>query len=146
ALSGWPDRVQPAIDAPYRRRSAERALFDAAPDRPAPLDALLTAPVHGPNTVQRVEDEAPATVQVLRHERRAAQAPVWNDTGAVIFIGGVGLLAFIAGIAAFRRVLAGHQATDGTVLIGGVLAIIGLIFIGTAGWNLTRQRNNKRAA
>lgn len=144
ALSGWPDRVQPAIDAPYRRRSAERALFDAAPDRPAPLDVLLTAPVHGPNTLPRPEDDAPATVQVLRHEKRAAQAPVLNDTGAVIFIGGIGLLAFIAGIAAFRRVLAGHEATDGTVLIGGVLAVIGLVFLGTAGWNLTRERNNKR--
>jgi len=144
ALSGWPDRVQPPVDAPYRRRSAERALFDAAPDRPAPLDVLLTAPVHGPNTLPRSEDDAPATVQVLRHEKRAAQAPVLNDTGAVIFIGGIGLLAFIAGIAAFRRVLAGHEATDGTVLIGGVLAVIGLVFLGTAGWNLTRERNNKR--
>ena len=146
ALSGWPDRVQPAIDAPYRRRSAERALFDAAPDRPAPLDLLLTAPVHGPNSVQHPEDEAPATVQVLRHEKRAAQPPVLNDTGAVIFIGGIGLLAFAAGIAAFRRVLAAQQATDGTILIGGVLAVIGLIFIGVAGWNLTRKRNNKRPA
>lgn len=145
ALSGWPDRVQPPIDAPYRRRSAERALFDAAPDRPAPLDLLLTAPVQGPNTLQRAEDEAPATVQVLRHEKRSP-APALNDTGAVVFIGGVGLLAFAAGIAAFRRVLAGHQATDGTILIGGVLAVIGLVFIGAAGWNLTRKRNDKRVA
>jgi len=146
ALSGWPDRVQPPVDAPYRRRSAERALFDAAPDRPAPLDLLLTAPVHGPHSASRPEDEAPATVQVLRHERRAAQAPVLNDTGAVIFIGGIGLLAFAAGVAAFRRVLAAQQASDGTVLVGGVLAVIGLIFIGVAGWNLTRKRNNKRDA
>jgi lysozyme len=146
ALSGWPDRIQPAIDAPYRRRSAERALFDAAPDRPAPLDLLLTAPVHGPHTLPRAEDETPATVQVLRHEKRPAQAPVLNDTGAVIFIGGIGLLAFAAGIAAFRRVLAAQQATDGTVLIGGVLAVTGLIFIGVAGWNLTRKRNNKSVA
>jgi GH24 family phage-related lysozyme (muramidase) len=145
ALGGWPDRVQPAIDAPYRRRSAERALFDAAPDRPAPLDLLLTAPVHGPNTIQRTEDEAPATVQVLRHEKRSP-APVLNDTGAVIFIGGIGLLAFAAGVAAFRRVLAAQQASDCTVLIGGVLAVIGLIFIGVAGWNLTRKRNDKRVA
>ena len=144
ALSGWPDRVQPAIDAPYRRRSAERALFDTAPERAAPLDLLLTAPVQGPGAkIAPVEDEVPATVQVLRHEKRAA-APVLNDTGAVVFIGGIGLLAFAAGVAAFRRVLAGHQATDGTVLIGGLLAVIGLIFIGTAGWNLTRKRNNKR--
>ena len=143
ALSGWPDRVQPAIDAPYRRRSAERALFDTAPEHAAPLDLLLTAPVQGPGAkTAPVEDEVPATVQVLRHEKRAA-APVLNDTGAVVFIGGIGLLAFAAGVAAFRRVLAGHQATDGTVLIGGALAVIGLIFIGTAGWNLTRKRNNK---
>jgi len=145
ALSGWPDRVQPAIDAPYRRRSAERALFDAAPDRPAPLDVLLTAPVHGPNAIQPAGDDAPATVQVLRHEKRAASSAPRNDTGAIIFIGGIGLLAFAASIAAFRRVLAGHQATDGTVLIGGVLAVLGLIFIGTAGWNLTRKRNNTSA-
>ncbi|MGH7027528.1 glycoside hydrolase family protein [Brevundimonas sp.] len=145
ALSGWPDRVQPPIDAPYRRRSAERALFDAAPDRPAPLDLLLTAPVQGPGarTETPAEESAPATVQVLRHEKRTVQPPPWNDTGAVIFIGGIGLLAFAAGIAAFRRVLAAQQATDGTVLIGGVLAVIGLIFIGVAGWNLTRKRNNK---
>ena len=143
ALSGWPDRVQPAIDAPYRRRSAERALFDAAPDRPAPLDVLLTAPVQGP--IQRPEEDTPATVQVLRHEKRSP-APALNDTGAVVFIGGIGLLAFAAGIAAFRRVLAGYQATDGTILIGGVLALIGLIFIGVAGWNLTRKRNNKPTA
>ncbi|WP_313002422.1 lysozyme [Brevundimonas sp.] len=146
ALSGWPDRVQPPVDAPYRRRSAERALFDAAPDRPAPLDLLLTAPVRGPHSGSRADDEAPATVQVLRHERRAAQAPVLNDTGAVIFIGGIGLLAFAASVAAFRRVLAAQQASDGTVLIGGALAVIGLIFIGVAGWNLTRKRNNKRVA
>ena len=146
ALSGWPDRVQPPVDAPYRRRSAERALFDAAPDRPAPLDLLLTAPVHGPGarTETPAEEAPPATVQVLRHERRAA-APVLNDTGAVVFIGGIGLLAFAAGVVAFRRVLAGQQATDGTIVIGGVLAIIGLIFISTAGWNLTRKRNNKSA-
>jgi len=146
ALSGWPDRVQPPVDAPYRRRSAERALFDAAPDRPAPLDLLLTAPVRGPQSGAHAHDETPATVQVLRHERRAAQAPVLNDTGAVIFIGGIGLLAFAAGVAAFRRVLAAQQASDGTVLIGGALAVIGLIFIGVAGWNLTRKRNNKRVA
>ncbi|MEG0818698.1 MAG: hypothetical protein RSG56_04575, partial [Brevundimonas sp.] len=98
----------------------------------------------GARTETPAEEAPPATVQVLRHERRAA-APVLNDTGAVVFIGGIGLLAFAAGVVAFRRVLAGQQATDGAIVIGGVLAIIGLIFIGTAGWNLTRKRNNKSA-
>ena len=144
ALAGWPDRTPPPVDALYRRRSAERALFDAAPDRPAPLDLLLTAPVQGPGARSDAPDDggAPATVQVLRHERRATPAAHAGDTGAIIFIGGIGLLAFAAGVAAFRRTLTA-QSTDGAMLIGGVLVLLGLVFIGVAGWNLTRNRNNK---
>lgn len=146
ALSSWPDRTPPPVDALYRRRSAERALFDTPADRPAPLDQLLTAPVQGPGArsdSSAPEDGAPATVQVLRHERRPPAAHA-GDTGAVVFIGGIGLLAFAAGIAAFRRTLTA-QSTDGAVLIGGVLVLLGLIFIGVAGWNLLRNRNNKSA-
>ena len=68
-----------------------------------------------------------------------------EDTGAVIFIGGIGLLAFMAGIAAFRRTVTAAQSTDGAALIGGVLVLLGLIFIGVAGWNLARNRNNQSA-
>ncbi|HEY1073784.1 MAG TPA: lysozyme [Brevundimonas sp.] len=147
ALSGWPDRTPPPVDALYRRRSAERALFDTPADRPAPLDQLLTAPVQGPGARSDApaDDSAPATIQVLRHERRPAPTAHAGDTGAVIFIGGIGLLAFMAGIAAFRRTLTASQSADGAMLIGGVLVLLGLTFIGVAGWNLLRNRNNKSA-
>lgn len=143
ALSGWPDRTPPPVDALYRRRSAERALFDTAPDRPAPLDLLLTAPVQGPGAAADADDSAPATVQVLRHERRPAPAAHAGETGAVAFIGGIGLLAFATGIAAFRGHLTASQTVDRSMLIGGALMLLGLIFIGAAGWTLTRKRNNK---
>lgn len=143
ALSGWPDRTPPPVDALYRRRSAERALFDTAPDRPAPLDLLLTAPVQGPGATADADDSAPATVQVLRHERRPAPAAHAGETGAVAFIGGIGLLAFATGIAAFRGNLTASQTVDRSMLIGGALMLLGLIFIGAAGWTLTRNRNNK---
>lgn len=148
ALSGWPDRTPPPVDALYRRRSAERALFDTAPDRPAPLDLLLTAPVQGPDARSETaaDEDAPATVQVLRHERRPAPAAHAGDTGAVVFIGGLGVLAFAAGIAAFRGILTASQTTDRAALIGGVLMLIGLIFIGVAGWALIRNRHNKSVA
>lgn len=148
ALSGWPDRTPPPVDALYRRRSAERALFDTPADRPAPLDQLLTAPVQPPRTrsgSSPADDGAPASVQVMRHERRPMPAAHAGDTGAVIFIGGIGLLAFMAGIAAFRRTVTAAQSTDGAALIGGVLVLLGLIFIGVAGWNLARNRNNQSA-
>lgn len=147
ALIGWPDRTPPPVDALYRRRSAERALFDTAPDRPASLDLLLTAPVQGPDAKSDTgaDDDAPATVQVLRHERRPAPTHA-GDTGAVVFIGGIGLLAFAAGIAAFRGILTASQTTDRAVLIGGVLVLLGLIFISVAGWALIRNRHNKSVA
>ncbi|WP_354087919.1 lysozyme [Brevundimonas faecalis] len=145
AMSGWPDRTPPPVDAPYRRRSAERALFDVPAEQAAPLDRLLTAPVYGAGGPPRTEDRdaPPATVQILRHEKTDAPSPALGDTGAVVFIGGVGLLAFAAGIAAFRRLLGTQPISTGTMVVGVALALIGLIFIGTAGWNLMRARNKK---
>lgn len=135
ALTGWPERASPPVDALYRRRSAERALFDAPGDRPAPLEALLTAPVRGPGTAEPPAEAAPPTVPVMRHEARvAASQTARGDKGAVLFIGGIGVLAFLAGIAALRRALGAPAASDATVLIGAALAVAGLAFIGVAAW------------
>ncbi|MFB7881079.1 lysozyme [Brevundimonas diminuta] len=141
ALSAWPERASPPVDALYRRRSAERALFDTAPDQPAPLEALLTAPVRGPGSAEPPVDAAPPTAPVLRHEAWAA-APdaALGDKGAVLFIGGVGALAFLAGIAAFQRAWRAPTASDATVLIGAGLAIAGLVFIGMAAWSALRAK------
>lgn len=146
ALSAWPERASPPVDALYRRRSAERALFDTAPDQPAPLDALLTAPVRGPGAEAAASDASPPSVPVLRHEKRAAKDAASDvalgDRGAVMFIGGVGALAFAAGIAAFRRALNAPASGDATVLIGAGLAAAGLVFIGVAAWSFLRGKDH----
>ena len=144
ALSAWPERASPPVDALYRRRSAERALFDTAPEQPAPLDDLLTAPVRAPGVVEAPADAAPPTVPVMRHETRAARDAgdsALGDRGAVLFIGGVGALAFAAGIAAFRRALNAPASGDATVLIGAGLAAAGLVFIGVAAWSFLRGKD-----
>ena len=144
ALSAWPERASPPVDALYRRRSAERALFDTPSDLPAPLEVLLTAPVRGPGG-DEASDDAPPTAAVLRHEARV-DAPAGGrdafsgDKGAVLFIGGVGALAFVAGIAAFQRAWRAPTASDATVLIGAGLAIAGLVFIGMAAWSALRAK------
>ncbi|MEN5115640.1 lysozyme [Brevundimonas diminuta] len=140
ALSAWPERASPPVDALYRRRSAERALFDTAPDQPASLDALLTAPVRGPGAAEPPADAPPPTATVLRHEARTAPDATPGDKGAVLFIGGVGVLAFLAGIAAFQRAWRAPDTSDATVLIGAGLAIAGLVFIGMAAWSALRAK------
>lgn len=147
ALSGWPERASPPVDVLYRRRSAERALFDAPADQPAPLDALLTAPVRGPGTAEPPVDAAPPTVPVMRHESRAAASDTpLSDKSAALFIGGIGVLAFLAGLAAFRRAFSAPAASDATVLIGAGLAIAGLAFIGVAAWSLLGGKGVSTAA
>lgn len=144
ALSGWPDRTPPPPDSLYRRRSAERALFDADPSRPATLAALMTAPVRSParpaaQAAPEAEPE-PETVQVLRHERSPAPHRSGTDTAAFLFMGGVGVLSFGGAMAAIRRSV--EQAGGGldTAIIGVVLALIGVILVVVSGWNLYRGR------
>ncbi|WP_312219900.1 hypothetical protein, partial [Brevundimonas sp.] len=71
-------------------------------------------------------------------EARTAPDATPGDKGAVLFIGGVGVLAFLAGIAAFQRAWRAPDTSDATVLIGAGLAIAGLVFIGMAAWSALR--------
>lgn len=142
ALSAWPERASPPVDALYRRRSAERALFDAPADRPAPLEVLLTAPVRGPVAPEPPTDAAPPTVPVMRHETRAAVTDATRrDKGSILFIGSVGVLAVMAGLAAFHRALKAPAFSDTTVLIGVALATVGLVFISAATWSGLRRKD-----
>src|SRR5690606_12009791 len=136
ALSAWPERASPPVDALYRRRSAERALFDTAPDQPAPLDALLTAPVRGPGAEAASAHAPPPSLPVLRHEKRAAKA-------AVGWMGGVGALAFAAGIGAVRRALNAPASGAAAGVIGAGLAAAGLLFIGVAAWSFLRAKDHR---
>lgn len=150
ALSAWPERASPPVDALYRRRSAERALFDTAPDQPAPLEALLTAPVRGPGATDAAATPAPEatppTAAVLRHQARPAPETAQADKGALLFIGGIGALAFLAGIAAFHRAWKTPDASDATILTGAGLAVAGLIFIGVTAWSFLRGSPANEAA
>jgi hypothetical protein len=78
---------------------------------------------------------------ILRHEDEQEQ-PVrfdWSETGAFIIMGGVGLTAFGASMAAFR--LASEQAGGGdeTTMIAWVLAVIGAACVGVSSFNLYRR-------
>ena len=145
ALSAWPERASPPVDALYRRRSAERALFDTAPDQPAPLEALLTAPVRGPGAADAssmpAPEASPPTAAVMRHEARPTPESMQADSGAILFIGGIGALAFLAGIAAFHRAWSTPDTSDATILTGAGLAIAGLVFIGVAAWTFLREQS-----
>lgn len=73
ALIAWPD--DGVVNAPPRRRAAERALFVAAPEAPVTLVDLLAAPLPFPTAFEpQAFDEAPAAI-----EEDAAEDPAATD-------------------------------------------------------------------
>lgn len=217
ALIGWPEPDSP--DAAPRRRSAERALFNASPDasvtvadlmiaplpvsgdlsqEPAPLPATpqpTTKPVANPAAQARAAavasllgesapvtstpvtlDPAPvtddvaadpaaqwdaasssvaagedATVQtppvagdetpaapVMRHEATPAKAKGfdWGYTGAFLIMGAIGFTACGAAAAAFRLASSRPSPSNETLVIAGVLGLIGAVCVAAAAWNL----------
>ncbi len=217
ALIGWPEPESP--DAAPRRRSAERALFNAAPDasvtvadlmiaplpvagdpsqEPAPLPAAAqptteptanpaaqaraaavasllgeSTPVTStpatsdpaPSTDDVAADPAPqwdaasssaaagedATVQtppvagdetpaapVMRHEATPAKAKGfdWGYTGAFLIMGAIGFTACGAAAAAFRLAASRPAPSNETLVIAGVLGLIGAVCVAAAAWNL----------
>lgn len=213
ALIGWPEPESP--DAAPRRRSAERALFNAGPDasitvadlmiaplpvagelseEPAPLPALPQAsspaaaspasdaraaavasllgesapvtstpltPAPGDvaadpapqwdaastsapttdtasdQTPAAVEDETPAA-SVMRHEATPAKAKGfdWGYTGAFLIMGAIGFTACGAAAAAFRLASSRPSPSNETLVIAGVLGLIGAVCVAAAAWNL----------
>lgn len=213
ALIGWPEPDSP--DAAPRRRSAERALFNAGPDasvtvadlmiaplpvagelseEPAPLPATTqvtsaqptspasdaraaavasllgesgpvtstpltpapsdvaadpapqwdAAPTPTPTTDTAsdqtpvaVEDETPAA-PVMRHEATPAKAKGfdWGYTGAFLIMGAIGFTACGAAAAAFRLASSRPSPSNETLVIAGVLGLIGAVCVAAAAWNL----------
>ena len=61
----------------------------------------------------------------------------WSETATFLVMGGIGMLAFGAAMAAFRQA---SNATGGeTAVIGWVLAIIALACVGVSGYNLFQR-------
>lgn len=218
ALIGWPEPESP--DAAPRRRTAERALFNAAPDAgvtvaelmiaplpgagdlaeepaplptPAPADARaaavasllgetaptvstpltpdttvstdMTAPAPASGTNDVAADPAPqwdatplASVDtrptddtavttddtpafpVMRHEARAradkAKGFDWGYTGAFLIMGAIGFTACGAAAAAYRLASSHPSPSNETLVIAGVLGLIGAVCVAAAAWNL----------
>lgn len=117
--------LTPATEADFA--TVERPLWEAE-QRPAPTPAATEAPLF--------EDEP--TQSVLRHEVDAAPPRRfdWSVTGAFLIMGATGLVACAAAAAAFRKAMTDASPLDDYVVIGWVLALIGVICVGVSSWNL----------
>lgn len=147
SMLGWSDRISPPVDAPYRRRSAERALFEIKEGQPLELAQLLTAPITqnkpaAKTEPDRLQSEA-ATVPVIRHPEQKAHKSQAADYGALAFIAAIGALALIAGYLSFKKDLPPSHQGDGALIIGVGLIIAGSTFIAAAAWNFLQKRNNR---
>jgi lysozyme len=82
-------------------------------------------------------DEEP-TLSVLRHEVEpsAPRRFDWSVTGAFLIMGVTGLTACAAAAAAFRKAMLDDSSLNDYVVIGWVLALIGVICVGVSSWNL----------
>ena len=145
AMAEWSDRVPPPVDAPYRRRAAERALFEQNPEQAANLAQILTAPIpaRGKADPNSTGNRLPVSLATMRHEQSPPREVEMADYGALAFTGAIGALALVAGYLAFWRDLAPSPAGGGSIWVGAVLIIAGAVFITAAGWNLIQNRNNR---
>lgn len=160
ALIGWAEPAAP--DAAPRRRSAERALLQADPNRPVSVAELMRAPVMTPAALAAInaavaadpmqaaaeqaaaarlaaaQAEIGAEAPVLRHETRPAPKKGfdWGHTGAFIIMGAIGFIAVGGAAAAFRLAANRASPSNETFVIAGVLGLIGVVCVVAAVWNL----------
>lgn len=144
AMLSCSDRIAPPVDAPYRRRSAERALFDIKDGQTVELDQLLTAPIvpQKPKAETSKPTSLATTVPVVRHPAQKLRSTQAADYGALAFIAAIGTLALVAGYLSFKNDLPPSHQGDGALVIGIGLIIAGCSFIAAAAWNLLQKRNN----
>lgn len=141
-LASIPDRQQPPVDTPYRRRCAERALFERA-DKPT-LVQLLLAPISRPDKSTTVPDDAVLGVTgVMRHEnlqplhtRRTPETR--GDLGTVVLLAAVGVVVSLAAFMAFQHGASVPILESHGLLIAGSLCLLGMVLIGGAVWLFSR--------
>jgi lysozyme len=82
--------------------------------------------------------EEEPTLSVLRHEVEpsAPRRFDWSVTGAFLIMGVTGLTACAAAAAAFRKAMLDDSSLNDYIVIGWVLALIGVICVGVSSWNL----------
>lgn len=143
-LAAIPERQQPPIDTPYRRRCAERALFELDRNEKPSVIQLLLSPVSRPGTRIPPLLEAPLGDAVMRHEG-VITSPRWctpsrkskANKGELATIALAAAVAVILGTAAYMAYRHGADVpviqTHG-LLLGGLLTLLGAAILGGAVW------------
>lgn len=114
---------------------------DVAADPAPQWDAASSSTAAGEDvTVQTppvADDETPAA-PVMRHEATPAKAKGfdWGFTGAFLIMGAIGFTACGAAAAAFRLAASRPSPSNETLVIAGVLGLIGAVCVAAAAWNL----------
>lgn len=151
ALAAVPDRKPPASDLPYRRRSAERALFETPEQMTVTAQGILLAPIFRPgDDLVLPAPEVPfGQTGVVRHEdtvclfettphtpprRRKKPEIDWQSIASAALLGGVGLMVGLASITAFKQGIGSDLTETHGALIGGGLVVLGIALIGVAIW------------
>lgn len=127
----------PPMDEPLVLTPATEADFEEAA-RPAWEPGQRAGAAPDEETV--LFEEEPA-LSVLRHEVEPA-APRrfdWSVTGAWVIMGLTGLAACAAAAASFRKAMVDESSLNDFMVIGWVLALIGVICVGVSSWNLFVQ-------
>ena len=144
-LAAIPDRQQPPIDIPYRRRCAERALFELDQQERPSLLRLLLAPISRPDAVILPPLEAPfGTTGVMRHEG-IIPTPHWStptrkkknpdgDGAMVMLLAAVAVILGVAGYMAYRYGPTIPLAETHGAFLVGLLALLGAAILGGAIW------------
>lgn len=155
ALSSEPDRKPPPIDLPYRRRCAERALFEAPPSSKPDLGTILCAPVSRPGPEATRTMEAPlGETGVVRHElpqtpprtsRKTKPAKRGNAAPALL-LAFLGLGIGAGTVAAFKYGVTATSLKTHSLLIGTSLSVLGLLLLGLAFWAYSSSRPEKKSA
>jgi len=142
-LASIPERQQPPVDTPYRRRCAERALFERT-DKPT-LVQLLLSPISRPDKTATAPDDAALGVTgVLRHEN---PPPVLvktarenrGDLGTVVLLAAVAVIVSLAAFIAFQHGVSVPVLESHGLMIAGLLCLLGLALIGGAVWLFSRS-------
>lgn len=125
----------PPLDEPLVLTPATEADFIEVA-RPAWTPEERPTPQVAADETVLFEDEP--TQSVLRHEVEPGQPRRfdWNESGAFLIMGGTGLASCTAAAAAFRKAMLDTSPLDDYLVIGWVLALIGVICVGVSSWNL----------
>lgn len=135
ALAAAPEPSAP--DTLSRRRAAERALFIAEPARAPALSNLMTAPIQARASIAELRAAVQPAVTAPEVKPAKAPAPTGASSWPYLVIGAVGMVAFGAAVAAFRR--AAIQGDAGQIgLIGWGLAVVAAACLGVAALRLFR--------